>query len=348
MNITTRISKHVKQTLLKAITDAEGNEVFAAGYLCEDGIVQKIKVLTRGTEDEVLVHPESFESHVLIHNHPSGILLPSAQDSIIAQRCAYNARGFYIVNNTVDKIYVVVEPVYNKKIQLLDSCKIAKYLSAGGALSKQTDYFEERPSQIELLQTMCEAFNNNNIGVFEAGTGVGKSYAYLIPAILWALDNKERVVISTGTINLQQQLFEKDIPATTKLLNKPVKAVLVKGRQNFVCLRRLHDALGEKDLFSDENEELERIFEWTKNTKTGSKSDVSFMLKESIWQRINSESDACMGMRCSYHSQCFVMHMRKAASEAHLLVVNHHILFADIEMRLSVGYDDTAVLPPYK
>ena len=348
MNINTRLSEKAKKSLLQAITEAGGNEIFVAGFLSQDNIVEKIQIYARGTSDQVIVHPEAYKSHVLIHNHPSGNLLPSIADQNVAQECAHNARGFYIINNEVTDIYVVVEPITIKENILLDTVNTARFISKGGPLSNQNIFFEERPSQIKLLQSICETFNKDRIGIFEAGTGVGKSYAYLLPALLWAIENNERIVISTGTINLQQQLYEKDIPATIQLIGKKIKAVLVKGRQNFVCLRRLNDALAEKDLFSDENDELNTIFKWTKTTKTGSKSDLAFMPKENLWQRINSESDACMGMRCPFHSTCFVMQMRKNASEANILIVNHHILFADIEMRLTVGYDDTAVLPPYK
>ncbi|OJF75982.1 MAG: helicase [Treponema sp. CETP13] len=347
MDINKRFSEHAKKTLLKAISEAHGNEVFAGGFLSEEGLVNNITVFARGTENDVIVHPESYKSNVFIHNHPSGVLYPSLADQNVASICAQNTRGFFIINNEVTEVYVVVEPIRLKKKVSLDLLKTASYISNDGPLSKQNEYFEERKSQIELLKSVCEVFNDNKIGVFEAGTGVGKSYAYIIPALLWTIENNERVVISTGTINLQHQLYEKDIPTALKVINKQVKVVLVKGRQNFVCLRRLNDALGEKDLFSDENDELETIHKWTKTTQTGSRSDLSFMPKESIWQRINSESDACLGMRCPFHEDCFVMQMRKQASEANILIVNHHMLFADIEMRMTVGYDDTAVLPSY-
>ena len=167
--------------------------------------------------------------------------------------------------------------------------------------------------------------------------------------MLWAFKNRERVVISTGTINLQQQLIEKDIPAAKRITGLDVKAVLVKGRQNYVCLRRLEDAAGERDLFSDETEVFDRLYEWSQKSPSGSRSDLSFLPQESVWTRINSESDACMGMRCPYREKCFVMKVRKDAADASLIVVNHHLLFADIESRMNGGgYEDTAVLPPYK
>ncbi len=230
----------------------------------------------------------------------------------------------------------------------LDPTEVSKYISSGGPLEHLFELFEERPTQIKLLEKICTAFNDDKVTAFEAGTGVGKSFAYLIPAMLWSLQNKERVVISTGTINLQQQLFEKDIPLAKKILEKDIKAVLVKGRQNYVCLRRFNDTKNEKDLFTEETDELEIISKWLGTTPNGSNSDLSFLPNMSLWTKINSESDACMGQRCKYFEQCFVMKVRKEAADANILIVNHHLLFADIEMRLGVGFDDTAVLPPYQ
>lgn len=238
------------------------------------------------------------------------------------------------------------EKVEYKKV---DGLEAGNYISEGGSLSKISESFEERPVQVELLKKIVEAFNESKIAVFEAGTGVGKSYSYLIPSALWALTNHEKVVVSTGTINLQQQLCEKDIPAVEKIIGKKIKYVLMKGRQNYVCKRRLNDAASILDLFEGESDELKRIAEWADSSSSGSKSDLTFMPTENVWTKINSESDACMGKKCPFFGECFVMKVRKEAASANLIVVNHHLLFADIESRLSgAGYDDAAVLPPYR
>ncbi|MBR6914139.1 MAG: DEAD/DEAH box helicase family protein [Treponema sp.] len=249
----------------------------------------------------------------------------------------------------INDIYDVTGDEAPRKIEKLNVDSVAACLSKNGPLSKIYGHYEERPSQVELLKSITEVFNSDSVGVFEAGTGVGKSFAYLIPSMLWAVKNQERVVISTGTINLQQQVFEKDIPLAEKVIGKKIRAILVKGRQNYVCLRRLSEVVNEPDLFSDDMDIFEKIFAWSKKTKDGSRSDLSFQPPENIWQRVNSESDACMGMRCKHYSKCFVMKMKKDASEANLLVVNHHILFADIESRMEgAGFDSAAVLPTYK
>ncbi|MBP3773400.1 MAG: DEAD/DEAH box helicase family protein [Treponema sp.] len=350
MEINRRFSLEVRQEMKRQIEMAGGNEVFFAGIINAEGVVISVQAGSRGNSDSVPVN-FSFarEASVLIHNHPSGNLHPSDADLMVASDASEKAQGFYIVNNDVSEVYVVMEPIKPVVTKKLDCDETALYLSSSGPLAKISPYFEERPSQIELVKEISKTFNDESVGVFEAGTGVGKSFAYLIPSMLWAINNKERVVISTGTINLQQQLSEKDIPQAEKIIGKKVKSILVKGRQNYVCLRRLSEVGNERDLFSDETEIFDKIASWAKESKTGSKSDLSFMPPENLWQRVNSEADACMGMRCKFREKCFVMKVRKEAADANILVVNHHMLFADIESRMNgAGYDDTAVLPPYK
>lgn len=350
MDIGKRFTPSVRQKMKEDVLEAGGNEVFWSGKINAEGVIESVEVGARGNTDSVIVNPSAArQGHVLIHNHPSGLLYPSAADQSVASSCADSAAGFYIVNNTISDVYVVVEPIKPKVTEKLNPEDASYYISAGGPLSKTSDSFEERPSQIELVKSVAESFNGSKIAAFEAGTGVGKSYAYLIPSMLWAYKNRERVVVSTGTINLQQQLIEKDIPAAKKITGLDVKAVLLKGRQNYVCLRRLEDASGDRDLFSAETEIFDKLYDWAKKSPTGSKSDLAFLPPESVWTRINSESDACMGMRCPFREKCFVMKVRKDASDADIIVVNHHLLFADIESRMNgSGYEDTAVLPPYK
>jgi ATP-dependent DNA helicase DinG len=350
MEILKRFAPSVIQTMKNDVIEADGNEVFWTGKIDENGIVTEVKAGARGNENSVVINKtDSRNADVIIHNHPGGNLAPSDADQSVAYNASDSSLGFYIVDNEISGVYVVVEPVKKRKISLLGKGEASFFLSAEGPFAKNSADYEERPSQISLTDEISRAFNENKIGVFEAGTGVGKSFAYLIPSILWATSNRERVVISTGTINLQQQLFEKDIPGAQKILGKKIKAVLLKGRQNYVCLRRLSEAENERGLFNDDTEIFDRIKSWTENSPTGTKSDLSFVPPENVWTRINSESDGCMGGRCSFREKCFVMKVRKEASEANILVVNHHLLFADIESRLSgAGYEDTAVLPPYR
>lgn len=350
MDIEKYLSEEVIEYIYLEIQNAQGNEVFFTGQIDESGIVVSAKVGCRGNSNTVPVNfSDMRDCSVIIHNHPSGNLFPSNADLGVASGASENAQGFYIINNDVSDIYVVVEPVKLRVVQKLDIEDSGAYISEGGALSKLSQDFEERTSQVELLKHIAYSFNEEKISVFEAGTGVGKSFAYLIPSILWSIQNKEKVIISTGTINLQQQLCEKDIPAVEKILNEKIKYVLLKGRQNYVCKRRLADAVALRDLFDDELEEMDKLASWAQETDCGDKSELTFMPSENNWSKINSESDACMGLRCPYHNECFVMKVRKEASAANIIVVNHHLLFSDIQFRLdSAGYDDAAVLPPYR
>ncbi len=361
MDVRKRFSQSIITAMQRDIKEAKGNEVFWVGSINADGRVIGIKTGSRGNSGMVLVNDVmarreidedgSSAGHVVIHNHPSGVLQPSSADLDVSSRYMEMGVGSYIVDNDVSEVYVIVEPVKPKAASPIDLNSVSVYLSSDGPLARKNPLYEERPSQIALLKSVAEALNDGKIGVFEAGTGVGKSYAYLIPSMLWAVQNRERVIISTGTINLQQQLVEKDIPEAARIIGRKVKAVLLKGRQNYICLRRLSDAASDVDgdMFDADREIIENMCSWAETTETGSRSDLSFMPTESAWTRVNSESDGCMGARCPHRDRCFVMKVRKEASDANIIVVNHHLLFADIESRMNgVGYDDTAVLPPYR
>ena len=349
MDIKKRFSEKAIKKMRREIAGADGAEVFFAGFSNEEGIVESVVAASRGNDEEVLVQCEAFnECDALIHNHPSGALKPSSADLAVAQKANTSAKGFFIVDNAVSEVYAVLEIPKKKKIVPLDENAAAKLLSKDGAFAKKQKHFEERKSQIELLKNICKAFNENKIGVFEAGTGVGKSFAYLIPSILWASQNNERVVISTGTINLQQQLSKKDVPAASVIAGHATKAVLLKGRQNYVCLRRLSDAVDDRDFFDDEIAEVEAVYKWSKTTQTGDRSDFADDISEGTWSRVCSESDACMGLKCPFRDDCFVAKVRKEAADADILIVNNHLFFADIAARMNnEDFDETAVLPPY-
>ena len=219
----------------------------------------------------------------------------------------------------------------------------------GGTLSRLYPLYEERESQVAMLRLVCKSFNGDELCAAEAGTGVGKSLAYLLPAIAWALRNKERVVVSTNTINLQQQLMDKDIPLVKRILGEDPKVVLVKGRRNYLCLHRLNETLDELSLFEESDPEILAIREWARTTETGSRTDLSFFPSEESWSRVCSEADACLGLRCSHREGCFVLKARREASSAQVLVANHHLLFSDLAFRLAgSGFDDPAVLPPFR
>jgi ATP-dependent DNA helicase DinG len=376
-----RLSEESVRKLRAEIEDAGGNEVFALGYLDSRGLVERVRVRARGNEASVLAlrpwlsapcpedtsyspentpdspavpEPENTADDssplpdVLIHNHPSGFLTPSDNDLVIAARAAEEGIGSFIVDNEVRRVYVVAEPARRRTITKLDSGGICAALEEGGLIARRLNSYEPRPSQIDLMRLIIRGFNEDALVAAEAGTGVGKSFAYLLPALNYALANDERIVISTATINLQQQLYEKDIPLVSSALGKKIKVVLIKGRGNYLCRRRLEDAVREPSLDEAENDDIRSLVVWAETTKTGSRSDLSFMPSDGLWSRVCSEADLCMGLRCPERERCFVLALRKEAADARILVVNHHLLFADLAARHEgAGYDATVVLPPY-
>ena len=352
-------------SLRAAIQEAGGREVFCVGTSGPGGVVHEITVAARGNRHAVAVlAPYLDGADLLIHNHPSGELEPSAADLAVAAYAGDQGKGFCIVDNEVSRIYVVAEPVPARATSPLNTRELAATLRAGGPLQRLHPGYEQRPGQVAMLQAVCDAFNDDVIVAAEAGTGIGKSLAYLIPAVAWAAANDERVVVSTATINLQQQLFTQDLPLVQRILGTQVKSCLVKGRRNYLCLRRLRDAHAEaqgmptaaagaeEPLDEPTAAEVRALYEWSLASPTGSRSDLPFHTRAATWDLVCSEGDACGALRCPEREACFVLRARRAAAAARLLVVNHHLLFADLALRLaSAGgrgvLQSAAVLPGF-
>ncbi len=231
------------------------------------------------------------------------------------------------------------------------AAELAALLGKDGRLSKALPGFDYRPQQVAMAQTIGDAFRREEHVLVEAGTGTGKSLAYLIPAVYWAKATGEKVVVSTNTINLQEQLIFKDIPFLQEWLGVDFKAVLVKGRANYLCRRKLQMALSETpDLFEpEESVQLARLVDWARDAQTGCRSELEQEPPYQVWERVCAESDTCLRNDCPFFTECFVTRARKEAMEADILVVNHHLLFADVAVRRERGVDaEVAVLPRYR
>lgn len=202
------------------------------------------------------------------------------------------------------------------------------FFSETGALSELAD-FEYRPEQQQMAVAVARALDDSHPIIIEAGTGVGKSLAYLAPAVDLALRDKRKAVISTHTINLQEQLIGKDIPLLKKVLDKEFSAVLMKGRRNYICPNRLRSAMeAGGDLFSSsDREELEAIWDWAEDTKDGSLSDLDFQPSPRVWAQVCSEAHICTVKRCAPSGKCFYQQLRKRVVEADVVVVNHTLFF---------------------
>jgi ATP-dependent DNA helicase DinG len=206
---------------------------------------------------------------------------------------------------------------------------VREAFSRKGILAKSRD-FAYRPQQQELAVAVAEALVGANPLVAEAGTGVGKSLAYLLPAARFALETGRKGIISTHTINLQEQLVRKDIPIVRKILGDELPAVLLKGRQNYLCPLRLRRAFEQAaDLFTgSENDELELIGRWAEGTRDGTLSDLNFQPQMKVWLQVCSEAHLCTARHCGPRGNCFFQEARKAAADAKLIVVNHTLFFA--------------------
>jgi ATP-dependent DNA helicase DinG len=204
--------------------------------------------------------------------------------------------------------------------------------SGTGVMSASPD-FEYRPEQQEMAVAVAQALENAESLVVEAGTGVGKSLAYLLPAMDYALQTGRKAVFSTHTINLQEQLLGKDIPLVRKLLKEPFSAALLKGRGNYVCPMRLKRAMQQSgDLFStSETDELRAIRDWAMSTEDGTLSDLDFQPSMKVWQQVCSESQICTTRYCGAKGDCFFQEARKVAMDARAVVVNHTLFFALID-----------------
>ncbi len=220
---------------------------------------------------------------------------------------------------------------------------VADFFRPGGALSlgweKELGNFEERPQQAQMASAIAVAVEEGKHLAVEAGTGVGKSFAYLVPAILAALESKSQAVISTHTISLQEQLIKKDIPFLQRHLGRDFKAVLAKGRGNYLCLRRLARAEGfSGDLFpTSQMRELDRVKVWAQETGDGTLQELSPEPPHDVWSAVNVEQGNCMGQRCPEFKRCFLMLARARMRDAALVVVNHHLFFSDLAMKAAGG-----------
>jgi predicted DnaQ family exonuclease/DinG family helicase len=222
----------------------------------------------------------------------------------------------------------------------------------GGLLNAHFENYEERPQQIKLASAIAEAFNSSQFVLAEAGTGTGKSLAYLVPAIYWSSQNRpigESVVISTHTKNLQEQLFYKDIPQLRKILPIPFRAVLLKGRSNYICIKKWKvicmDPAGH--LSPSEREKALPILSWAELTQTGDISECTgFQAEQNIglWNKLASESSYCQAQKCNSSDECFVKTIRDAARKAHVTVVNHSLLFSDIVSENAILGDYTNLI----
>ena len=216
-----------------------------------------------------------------------------------------------------------------------------------GLIAKNHEDYEFRQGQIKMAEACLRAFEERRHLIVEAGTGTGKTLAYLVPAIAFALAEKKRVVISTGTKNLQEQLMEKDIPFLQKVLPKKFKAAYMKGRANYVCLHKVKRAEHTPILSGlDDVDYFDTVRHWSRESTTGDRAELVDLPENlSFWRFIDARSESCVGQKCPEFEPCYVTRMRQRADEADIVIVNHHLFFADLALRGDQGYG--RVMPDY-
>src|SRR5437899_2871218 len=339
------------------IAAAHGREVSFVVRADANGTLADARVVARGTIDAVLALPGvATRGEMLLHNHPSGFLEPSGADLHVAARLHDEGVGFGIVDNAVNALYVVVECPRARTLTRLDSLDVANLLTESGPVARVlgSTAFEDRPGQRDMAAYIADTYNDGGIALLEAGTGVGKSFAYLVPALEWARVNGERTIVSTNTINLQEQLVGKDLPILARAFSSGERAVtfaLLKGWRNYLCLSRLEQArAGQESLFDNARAaELEAIAGWASRTADGSLADLVEEPSSEVWDAVAAESDLCTRLKCPHFDQCFVFAARRRAAEADVVVVNHHLLASDLAVRIaSDNWQEAAVLPPYR
>ena len=215
-----------------------------------------------------------------------------------------------------------------------------------GLIARFHEAYEHRDGQIKMAEAVMRAFDEKRHLVVEAGTGTGKTLAYLVPAIAAALGKKGRVIISTGTKNLQEQLMEKDIPFLQRVMPKKFTAAYMKGRSNYACLNRIYKAEDQPFLEGlHEIDYFEEIRHWSRESRTGDRAELKSLPENlSFWNRINARSEICIGQKCPDFEPCFITRMRARAEDADIVIVNHHLFFADLAVR---GNQYGRVIPDY-
>ncbi|NIQ97284.1 MAG: helicase, partial [Desulfuromonadales bacterium] len=261
--------------------------------------VLSVDILARGSNDAVpAILQACSHGDVVIHNHPSGHLEPSGADIEIASRLGALGVGFHIVDNSVENVYKVVEIFPPREQHHLEPEQISRILGAGGSIAGSLPGYEDRPEQLQMALAAAETMNHDRVAIIEAGTGTGKSLAYLVPAILFSRGNEERVIISTKTINLQEQLIRKDIPYLQRNCGIDFRAVLVKGRGNYLCRRRLKNAAAEPGLFDTaQSSELTALESWAEETTDGSREELPQPPNDEVWEEVRCEVDQCARVR---------------------------------------------------
>ncbi len=351
MDIRDRFSEESLQTIKKYLEEHNNKSMIFKATFDEDEKIQKpffLSLYKKKSFEETLT--KVGKNEVVIRTTKPNQLYPSDMELELSEEL-YTRRNiaYCLLSSDLDDFYFVqdIDRIF------LEEIDIENYFAKDGILAKEIKGFEYRQEQEEMAQYIQDAINEDRKIIVEAGTGTGKTLAYLIPSIKWAVTNKKKVIIATNTINLQEQLLLKDIPLAKSIIKEEFSYVLVKGRNNYVCKRLFNELVLGKSIdietFSMEaREQIEYILKWGNKTKTGDKAELPFEVYPDVWELVQSTTELCLGKKCPYRKECFYMKTRMEKMEADILISNHHVFFADLNVRAETDFDsEYLILPRY-
>lgn len=347
-------SPEVVTAIQAAIQQNDGQEVAFCGFIDDAGKVTSVEVVGYGNDMATPYNlHRSLQGDVFIHNHPpfdqnpKENLKPSTNDLSFAQRVQNLGMGFFIIDNNCSLVNIIL-PVHPQK--KLSQEKILPIFQQNGLLARLIPSFESREEQIQLVEAIIDAINSKSLLLAEAGTGTGKSLAYLIPTSLWAITNSKKVAIATHTIHLQDQIASKDIPLVEAIVktitNQSLEVALLTGRGNYLCRNKLKDLLVDKDralsLFDNPDDSritlLEDLEKWANTTENGTRRDFPREIPQEIWEEIASDGETCQGKNCPFGGNCFYQKAYLKAEKAQIIIANHSLILSSLDPQTYVSY----------
>ena len=351
MDIKERFSEKSLQTIKEYLIENDNKSIIFKATFDENEVIQEpffLSLYKKKTFEETLTKVKRDEVVIRITKpnqlYPNDLELELSEELFNRRNIAY-----CLLSSDLDDFYFI-QDIDRTNLEKID---IENYFSEDGILVNEIKGFEHRHEQEEMAKNIQKAINDNRKIIVEAGTGTGKTLAYLIPAIKWAIANKKKVIIATNTINLQEQLLLKDIPLAKSVIKDEFSYALVKGRTNYLCKRLFTElSLGKSvdiETFSMEaREQIEYILKWGNKTKTGDKAELPFEVYPDVWELVQSTTELCLGKKCPFRKECFYMKTRMKKMEADILISNHHVFFSDLNVRAETDFDsEYLILPRY-
>ena len=351
MNIKDRFSEESLHVIKEYLIENDNKSIILKATFDENEVIQEpffLSLYKKKTFEETLTKVKRDEVVIRITKpnqlYPNDLELELSEELFNRRNIAY-----CLLSSDLDDFYFI-QDIDRTNLEKID---IENYFSEDGILVNEIKGFEHRHEQEEMAKNIQKAINDNRKIIVEAGTGTGKTLAYLIPAIKWAIANKKKVIIATNTINLQEQLLLKDIPLAKSVIKDEFSYALVKGRTNYLCKRLFTElSLGKSvdiETFSMEaREQIEYILKWGNKTKTGDKAELPFEVYPDVWELVQSTTELCLGKKCPFRKECFHMKTRMKKMEADILISNHHVFFSDLNVRAETDFDsEYLILPRY-